>query len=83
MNNCQVKEWEYKPGINSEFEDDNTAKERLDGTNLSISGDVNIASGNRVDGHQGDSDLDNYYASSDMMLNALCENDGWEEGYDY
>lgn len=84
MNNHQVNKREYKPGRNSAFDSGlDAANEYLDESNLSISGDLNMALGNNMYRGQEDSDLENYYASSEMTLSALCENDGWEAGYDY
>jgi len=45
----------------------------------SISGDVNIVSDYAAD----DGSLDNFSTALDTAFNALAENDGWEEGYDY
>lgn len=58
------------------------AKKRFEDYNLSISGDVSISVSDQAD-FDSKNGNENYESSTEIVLSAQCENDGWEEGYDY
>jgi len=60
----------------------NLAKKRVEDYNLSVSGDVTISLAD-TSIIKSDGENQGHDSSIEIILSAHCENDGWEEGYDY